>query len=95
MQGNDAEQTVYFSPKLREGDDELKINEAMGKLKRGRYDIDVELINDSRGDLALKKNEVVGSIHSVSAAIPMCAGDKSPNQPVGVNVVNVDGDTEP
>ena len=72
VQGNDAEQTVYFSPRLREGDDELEINEAVGRLKRGRTNyIDVELINDSRGDLVLKKGEVVGSIHSVSAAIPM------------------------
>ena len=93
VQGNDDEQTVYFSPRLREGDDDLEVNEAVGKLKRGRTNyIDVEVINDSNIDRVLKKGEVIGSVHSVAAAIPMMkVGDVAPSKrQAQVNVVDVD-----
>ena len=92
--GNDAEQTVYFSPRLQEGDDDLEINEAVCTLRRGRTNyIDVEVINDTRVDQVLKKGEVIGSVHSVAAAIPMLkASDVVSAKSVLVNAV--DGDRE-
>ena len=96
VQGNDDEQTVYFSPRLREGDDELDINEAVARVKRGRTNyIDIELINDTKVDQVLRKGEVVGSVHSVSAAIPMMKpGNVLGKQPVNVQVVDVDTGVE-
>ena len=94
VQGNDTEQTVYFSPRLKEGDDQLEVNEAVCTLKRGRTNyIDVEVVNDSRCDQVLKKGEVIGTVHSVAAAIPMLrASDVARPKSLFVNAVDVDKD---
>ena len=71
-QGNDDEQTVYFSPRIPEGDSELEFNESISRLKRGKTNyVYVDVINSSRMNRTVKKGEVIGSIHSVSAVIPM------------------------
>ena len=68
----DREQTVYFNPKLAEGDDELTFLETVCTLKRGRTNyVAVEVMNLTRKDKLLPKGMVIGSMHSVSAVIPM------------------------
>ena len=45
-QGNDEEQTVYFSPRIQEGDDEVEFNESISRLKRGKTNyVYVDVIN--------------------------------------------------
>ena len=99
VQSNDAEQTVYFSPRISEGEDGLTFNEAVCRLKRGRTNyVDVEVINDSRVDKILKKGEVVGSVHSVAAVTPAMRGINVPGRKEAkVNSVNVEeqGSVEP
>ena len=69
---NDGEQTVYFSPRIEEGDDELTFLETVSKLRRGKTNyLVVEVLNQSRRDKVLVKGTVIGSIHGVSAVIPM------------------------
>ena len=71
-QGNDDEQTVYFAPRVQEGDSEMEFNESISRLKRGRTNyVYVDVINSSRVNRTVKKGEVIGSVHSVSAVIPM------------------------
>ena len=69
---NDEEQTVYFSPKLVEEDEELTISETVCKLKRGKTNyVIIDVMNLTRKDKKLYKGSVVGSVHSVAAVIPM------------------------
>ena len=70
--GNDAEQTVYFQPKLAESDGELTVAETVCKLKRGRTNyVIVDVMNETRRDRVLGRGAVIGSVHSVAAVIPM------------------------
>ena len=69
---DDAEQTVYFSPQLSENDEELTFSETVCKLKRGRTNhVVVDVMNLSNKEKVLKRGTVIGSVHSVSAVIPM------------------------
>ena len=69
---DDREQTVYFNPKLAEGDDELTFLETVCTLKRGRTNyVAVEVMNLTRKDKLLPKGMIIGSMHSVSVVIPM------------------------
>ena len=69
---NESEQTVFFNPKLAEGDDELTFLETVSTLRRGRTNhVVVEVINSTSKDKILPKGMVIGSVHSVSAVIPM------------------------
>ena len=66
------EQTVYFAPRVEESDDDLTFLETVTKLRRGRTNyMVVEVLNQSTKDKELGKGTVIGSIHSVSAVIPM------------------------
>ena len=68
----DDEQTVYFQPKLSINDDDLEFLETITTLKRGRTNhVYVEVLNKSGVEKVLNKGSVIGSIHSVSAVIPM------------------------
>ena len=70
--GNDADQTVYFQPKCAESDEELTVTETVCKLKRGRTNyVVVDVLNETRKDRVLGRGTVIGSVHSVSAVIPM------------------------
>ena len=70
--GNDAEQTVYFQPRLAEGDEELTVSETVCTLKRGKTNyVVVDVMNETRKDKTLGRGTIIGSIHSVSAVIPM------------------------
>ena len=70
--GDDDEQTVYFQPKLVEGDDELIVSETVCNLKRGKTNyVVVDMINDTKRDKVVGRGTMVGTIHSVSAVIPM------------------------
>ena len=72
VQANSDEQTVLFTPKITEGDDELQFNECVCKLRRGRTNyLYVDAINESRVDKVVSKGSLIGSVHSVSAVIPM------------------------
>ena len=71
-QGNGPEQTVYFSPVITENDEDLTFSETISKLKRGRTNyVYVDCMNVSKIDKVLSKGTVIGSMHSVSAVIPM------------------------
>ena len=69
---DDTEQTVYFSPNISESDEELTFSETVCKLKRGHTNhVVVDVMNLSNKEKVLKKGTVIGSVHSVSAVIPM------------------------
>ena len=69
-QGDD--QSVYFSPVLPESDNELTFSDTVSKLKRGCTNyVVVDVLNTTNSDQMLSKGTVVGSVHSVSAIIPM------------------------
>ena len=68
---NGEEQIVQFCPVMKDTDD-LMIIEAVGTLRRGRTNfIGIEVWNMTDQVQKLKKGEVIGSIHEVSAVIPM------------------------
>ena len=97
-QANSEEQTVLFTPKIREGDDELQFNECVSKLKRGKTNyVYVDAINESRVDKVVSKGSMIGSVHSVSAVIPMMRSvevkPQKPKQKATVNAVDT-GDAE-
>ena len=69
---DDDEQTVYFSPKINIDDEDLEFLETVTTLKRGRTNhVFVEVLNKTNHDMKLGKGCVMGSIHSVSAVVPM------------------------
>ena len=71
-QGNADEQSVYFSPRLMENDDDLNILETVSSLKRGHTNyVVVEVLNETKQDKTLPKGTTIGSIHSVAAVTPM------------------------
>ena len=81
------DQSVYFSPKLS-GDDDFTFLETVSQLRRGRTNyVYVEVMNESGEEKVLKKGSLLGSIHSVSAVIPMV---RSTEIPVGARCVNGD-----
>ena len=69
--GSEDEQAVYFAPRVS-GEDEFTFLETVSQLRRGRTNyVYVEVMNETCKDKVLKKGSVMGSIHSVSAVIPM------------------------
>ena len=69
---DEDEQTVYFSPKLNMDDEDLEFLETVTTLRRGRTNhVFVEVMNKTNHDMVLNKGLVMGSIHSVSAVVPM------------------------
>ena len=69
---DDNEQTVYFSPVLNIDDEDIEFLETVTTLKRGRTNhVYVEAMNKTNHDMVLGKGSVMGSIHSVSAVVPM------------------------
>ena len=72
VQGSGLEQIVYFMPKVKEKDEELTFTETVCKLRRGRTNyVHVDVLNETKKDRVLPKGEVIGSMHSVGAVIPM------------------------
>ena len=70
----DQEQVVYFSPVLSPDDsaDTLVCNETVCTLRRGHTNhVVVDVMNLSGEDRVLRKGTVIGSVHSVSAVMPM------------------------
>ena len=68
----DDEQTVYFQPILSGDEEEFEVLETVTTMKRGRTNhVYVEVLNKSAVEKTLCKGAVVGSIHSVSAVVPM------------------------
>ena len=102
---DDGEKTVYFSPRVEEGDDELRFLETVAKVRRGRTNyMVVEVLNQSARDKVLSKGTVLGSVHGVSAVIPMIkqfetgasqVGGEMDTDGVEVNKVEVKTDGEP
>ncbi len=71
-QSNGKEQTVYFEPLLSPDDDQLVYCETVSTLRKGHTNyVVVEVLNRSSVDKWVKKGEVIGSVHTVSAVIPM------------------------
>ena len=72
--GVDGDQSVYFSPRVS-GDDDFTFLETVSQLRRGRTNyVYVEVLNESCQEKVLRQGSVVGSVHSVSAVIPMVGG---------------------
>ena len=70
--GNDKEQTVYFSPIVTPSDEDLTFSETVSQLRRGRTNyVTVDVMNLTNVDKELHKGRVIGSMHGVSAVIPM------------------------
>ena len=91
--GGVSDQTVYFSPKLNLDDEDLQPLETVATVKRGRTNyVHVEVLNETRHDAVLSKGFVLGSVHSVSAVIPMLKAPESAQIDVKgeVNVASVD-----
>ena len=85
---NGESQKVYFSPVMKD-DEELTFNEAVSELKRGKTNyMIVDALNLSRNEQTIPKGMVIGSVHSVSAVIPMM-GLLDVKKPVSVNEVQV------
>ena len=79
------EQTVYFQPKLSVNDEDLEFLETVTTLKRGRTNhVYVEVLNKSGVEKVLSKGSVMGSIHSVSAVVPMVKSRWSKKEVEGV-----------
>ena len=88
---NGESQTIYFSPTVKDEED-LTFNEAVSELKRGRTNyILVDALNLSKNDMKIEKGLVMGSVHSVSAVVPMMGLLNVKKPLVSVNSVQVDG----
>ena len=90
------EQTVYFAPRLSIDDENFEILETVTKLRRGKTNyVYVEVLNQSKEEKVLPKGYMVGSIHSVSAVVPML-GSKWRGEPeeVEVGAVNEESQVE-
>ena len=73
-QSDDKEQSVYFEPLLSPDgcEDRLVCSETVSKLRRGHTNhVVVDVMNLSGETKVLKKGAVLGSVHSVSAVMPM------------------------
>ena len=82
--GGDGDQSVYFSPRVS-GDDDFVFLETVSQLRRGRTNyVYVEVLNDSCQEKVLRKGSVLGSVHSVSAVIPMVRSPDVGNLGLGV-----------
>ena len=70
--GNGCDETVYFQPRLGDEDEELSFTDSVCRLKYGRTNyVYLDVMNLTRRDRVLPKGEVIGSVHSVGAVIPM------------------------
>ena len=69
--GGVDDQDVYFEPKLTLEED-LTFLETVSQLRRGRTNfVYVEVLNETGVEKVLRKGSVLGSVHSVSAVVPM------------------------
>ena len=76
------QETVYFQPKMSVDDEELEFLETVTTLKRGRTNhVYVEVLNKSGVEKTLSKGSVMGSIHGVSAVVPMLKSRLSDQKP--------------
>ena len=72
VQCDGLEQNVYFSPSVDENDIDVTLLETVCQLRRGRTNyVYVDVLNESRKDRVLEKGRIIGSVHTVSAVIPM------------------------
>ena len=71
VNAGDNDQSVYFTPRVS-GDDDFTFLETVSQLRRGRTNyVFVEVLNESCKEKVLQKGSLMGSVHSVSAVIPM------------------------
>ena len=96
--GGVSDQNVYFSPEVNIDDEDLQPLETVTTLKRGRTNyVYVEVHNQTKHEKVLSKGRVLGSVHSVSAVIPMMrmpGVDGVESTKVKVSAVDVDTDNE-
>ena len=92
----DDEQTVYFSPKLSVDDEDIEVLETVTKLRRGRTNfVYVDILNKSNEEKVVQKGSLLGSIHSVSAVVPMLSSRwRGERQEEVVGSVNVEESSE-
>ena len=66
------EQTVYFAPRLSIDDEDFEVLETVTELRRGRTNyVYVDVLNKSKEEKVVPRGSLLGSIHSVSAVVPM------------------------
>ncbi len=96
--GGVSDQNVYFSPEVNIDDEDLQSLETVTTLKRGRTNyVYVEVHNQTKKEKLLTKGKVLGSVHSVSAVIPMMkmpGSDGVQKEEANVSAVNVAADGE-
>ena len=67
-----CDETVYFQPRIGDEDEELTFTDSVCRMKYGRTNyVYLDVMNQTRRDRVLPKGEVIGSVHSVGAVIPM------------------------
>ena len=72
VQSNDDEQAVCFIPRVVENDQELTFSETVSNLRRGRTNyVVVDVLNETKREMTLSRGETIGSVHSVSAVVPL------------------------
>ena len=88
----DNDQTVHFVPKFPENvDDELSFSENISTVKRGKTQyMLIDVINPTKNSIYLKKGTIAGSVHSLSAVIPMnISVDKTSKEKTDVKISEV------
>ena len=91
--GNGCDETVYFQPRLGVEDEELSFTDSVCRMKFGRTNyVYLDVMNQTNRDRVLPKGEVIGSVHSVGAVIPMVKflDAESAAKKVEVNKVDVE-----
>ena len=71
-------------------DQELAFSETVSNIRRGRTNyVVVDVLNDTKRDILLPKGEIIGSVHSVSAVMPLVnvAGQVNSRSTAQVNSV--------
>ncbi len=88
--GGEEEQSVYFDPRVS-GDDDFTFLETVSQLRRGRTNyVYVEVLNESCQEKVLRKGTVMGSVHSVSAVIPMVRSPDAVRNDVRIGAVGLE-----
>ena len=89
--GNGCDETVYFQPRLGDEDEELSFTDSVCRLKYGRTNyVYLDVMNQTRRDRVLPKGEVIGSVHSVGAVVPMVKFSDVENEVKKVEVKKVE-----
>ena len=66
------EKSVLITPRINLHEDRLVVSESYSKVLKGRTPfVSTIVVNPTNQDIILRKGEVIGTVHSVSAVIPL------------------------